>query len=338
MPVLTASHDDQQPTPRPDGIHRLTTFTPDERATIAQLAARCNATEGLTLKLPLSESDATTADALAFVWVADGALVGYCALDDSDGAEAELCGMVHPDYRRRGIGRALLAAAQRLAAELGVTRLLLICERAASSGQAFIAALNAPGAPSASPTPVSPPMRLAFAEHHMERPAALAPEEIAVADAADAHNPSAVLRVRDATVADVETLAAITAGAFDDPFDAIRQGIADDVASGAERWLLGEVDGIAVGSLRVVPMPTATPQAGERQVGVYGFGVLPTRQGQGWGKRIMRATMALLRAEGWTHFSLEVETENARAFAVYRSCGFVVITTYEYYTLASARI
>ncbi len=336
MSVTDNTPINQSSSPKRAGLFRVSTLTPGEVQAIRELEALCNAAEGLTLKLSLGEGrrGVSVDDGLAFLYFADGALVGYCALDYAGGEEAELCGMVHPGWRRKGIGRALFDAAHAAARALGANRLLLICERASASGQAFVAALGAP--PNASVAGQRPPLRprLAFAEHHMERPAALLegapPDE-------QQDSGGASLHVRDAGLDDVEALTAITAGAFGDPTEGVRRAITHDISSGDERWLIGEIMSVAgaepVSGLRALPIPPAEGASIERMVGIYGFGVAPARQGQGWGRRMLWQTMTLLRDEGATRFSLEVETENARAFALYLACGFGITTTYEYYAL-----
>ena len=67
--------------------------------------------------------------------------MGYCSLDGE--LEVELCGMVHPDHRRRGIGRALLAKARSECVRRGARRPLLICEeQSPRAGQAFVATVG----------------------------------------------------------------------------------------------------------------------------------------------------------------------------------------------------
>src|SRR5947207_13826568 len=78
-----------------------------------------------------------------FAWYEDGKLVGLLALDDMGSKVREMTGMVHPDFRHRGIFTALLAAAKAEAKHRGIERLVLIGERFSRSGQAFVAAIGA---------------------------------------------------------------------------------------------------------------------------------------------------------------------------------------------------
>ena len=125
------------------GLRRRPHLIDEERHEIAALAAICNAHEGLDLKLsigmPHPEADQAVGD---FLFYADHRLVGYCSLDSSS-LPFELCGMVHPEYRRRGIGRALLVAAIAESTHRGITSLLLICEDASTPGRGFITTTGA---------------------------------------------------------------------------------------------------------------------------------------------------------------------------------------------------
>src|SRR5262245_11931545 len=124
---------------RPGHLATKRGLTADDLAAIKDLVATCRARDGHDVKLnwrmmqhrpPEQESD--------FCWYADGALVGYAPLD-AFGAEYELTLIVHPDFRRRGIGGALAAAAATEARRRGAEKLLLVIQRASTTGQAFAA-------------------------------------------------------------------------------------------------------------------------------------------------------------------------------------------------------
>ena len=127
----------------------------EEESDVRGLADVCNTYEGLDLKLAIGgPASPSEQDRDRFLYYENGALLGFCSLDYD-----ELCGMVHPEHRRKGIGRALLAAALDEYKRRKVPEILIICEEASQSGKAFIA-----GATSA---------KYDFGEHHME----LVPDE-----------------------------------------------------------------------------------------------------------------------------------------------------------------
>ena len=86
---------------------------------------------------------------------------------------------------------------------------------------------------------------------------------------------------------------------------------------------MAELDGTIVGKIGLVFEAN----------GVYlrAFGVLPEYRGRGYGRFMLATTIATLRAEGQTHFSLDVATDNENALGLYQSCGFTVALAYDYY-------
>ncbi len=273
-----------------------TTLTLEEVGEVQALAALCNQLEQLDLKLPLPLSQSS--EPSAFLCYTDGRLVGYSALDGD-----EVCGMVHPDSRRQGIGRKLLTAALEEAGRRHQPQLLLICEANSSSGQAFVAAQNG---------------QHAFGEYRMVLGALLA------APPNDAH-----IRLQEADPEDVDRLTEIIAESFGDPEEIARANVVESMALQNEQFYLALSDDTPVGALKVVYEP---PRAG-----IYAFGVLPARQGRGIGRQILFQMCQRLLAQGYTPISLEVETDNNRAIGVYRACGFHETTLYNYYRVLAKK-
>ena len=268
-------------------------LAPEEVAEIRGLAEMCNALEGLDLTLNLAP-EPPPGETNQFLCYQDGVLAGYCSM--YPGRNTEMSGMVHPDYRRRGIGRELFAAARDEVIRRGA-RALLICETGSASGQAFVSALGLPRD---------------MAEHRMEL------RSFPVPPPSDER-----FRLRRAEPEDVDTLARVSAEAFGDPLDRTRERVTQLMAALNQRFYLGLFEQEPVGALRVEDYDGRTF--------IYGFGVLPQHRGQGLGRRILTRTLEILRAEGRTAVGIEVETDNVPALALYHSCGFEIVRTYEYF-------
>jgi ribosomal protein S18 acetylase RimI-like enzyme len=103
-------------------------LTPVQCEAVIALKGECEAAQSIDLKLELAEADSGT-QVNTFLAYAGAQLLGYCGIDA--GAEAEVCGMVHPAHRRAGIGTGMLEAAIEAAATGGRTSVLVICEDAA---------------------------------------------------------------------------------------------------------------------------------------------------------------------------------------------------------------
>lgn len=281
------------------GLVTACVLTEEDRAEVRQLAALCDRYEGLDL--PVQAGPPPVADETnEFLYYEAGALVGFVSLDGEP--EVEVCGMVHPAHRRRGIGRALLVAALAECRRRGASDCLLVCEDASASGRAFVAAVGA---------------RYRFSEHRM----VLDPSRIAP------RPPGGPLQLRQAGPADADTLVRLTAAAFGDPPDEVRRRIERWLPEPDQRFYIATLQGEPVGSLRV------SLNAGESRVYIATFGVHPERQGRGYGRQILAETIAILRAEHWQDIRIEVVTENRGALAVYHACGFRETTTYGFYQI-----
>ena len=229
----------------------------------------------------------------------DGELIGFVSLEG--GQPIEVCGMVHPAHRRKGIGRALLAATQEECRRRGLRSLLLVCDEAARSGRAFVAAVGA---------------QYRFAEHRM------------VLDRAGISRPQPrpdALQLRPATTEDAGMLASLIAASFGDPEDEVWQRVVQWLQEPSRRFYMATLHDKPIGSLGAAGFGP--------QVYITAFGVLPEYRGRGYGRQMLVDTIDLLLAECWQQVLIEVETENRNALSLYQSCGFIEATTYGFYHL-----
>lgn len=203
------------------GLEPARGLAPEEVAEIRGLAEMCNALEGLDLTIDLHPAP-RPGETNQFLRYQDGVLAGYCSM--YAGGDTEMSGMVHPDYRRRGIGRELFNAARDEVIRRGA-RALLVCETGSPSGQPFVAALGLPRS---------------MAEHRMEL------RRVPVPPPVDER-----FLLRRAEPEDVDTLARVSAEAFGDPLDRTRERVTQLIAAPNQCFYLGRFEQEPVGALRV---------------------------------------------------------------------------------------
>jgi ribosomal protein S18 acetylase RimI-like enzyme len=297
----TASDRSEQPREQSErNVVRIEKLTADQRADVERLAELCNRLEGLDLTLNLEPADPGSGRANQFLYYADGTLAGFASLEGTQ--DPELCVMVHPAHRRKGIGRALLEAAKDECRRNDVPAMILVCDEAAPSCSAFAAAVEA---------------RYFSSEYRMK----LDPASI---DRSRSRHDGLYLRL--AGPEDTELLVNLLAAAFGDPVPAVRRGVERGLSQANQRYYIAELRGEPLGTLRV--------SQHDPSVYITAFGVLPEHQGRGYGRQMLLDTIDMLLGESREDIRIEVETENRNALSLYHSCGFKETTTYGYYSVA----
>ena len=266
-------------------------MTEHELVEARKLADMCNEYEKLDYLTP-------DLDMQSFLYYKNGSLVGFLNLFPA--GEIEVYAVVHPENRRKGIGRALLDAAKEECKRRGSSSCLLVCEEASSSGRAFVEAMGA---------------QYRFSEYRMK----LEPERVKH----QLHLDQVELHLAD--TGDVELLARLTAAAFSSRKEEHLKRYAHDIQKPSHRFYIAKLQGEPIGSLGVV--------IHDRRVYIIAFGVLPVYRGRGYGRQMLAETIGILLAEDWQEILIEVVTENRNALSLYRSCGFKETTSYRYYSL-----
>lgn len=277
-------------------------LTPTELDGVSELEAVCQQADGGRLKLEWSalrnRVEGQTND---FIWLVDGAVLGFVGLYQWRPIDLELCGMVHPRWRRAGIGSALYGAAAAEVARRSPRNALLIVDRNLESGRCFAEAFGGV---------------LDHSEHRMQQ--ARQPEERAGVP---------LVRVRPAGPADAEFVTACAAAAFEEEVPAVDLADAAVLSRliGGTTVIEAASSGERVGVLRV-----------EREGGaasIYGFAVLPAEQGKGYGRAALLTVTSQLHRSGVGVVSLEVLATNDSALHLYTTCGFDPIGTEDYYSM-----
>ncbi len=290
-----------------EGLFMPRVVTDADAAEMQKLLEICNTYENLHIRYSPRDVG-TLSDLPDFLYYEQGQLVGRLMLDSFDPKEKELLGMVHPDYRRKGIFSTLLAAARETCAVHGVQRLVFVVERDSPSGQGFVASVGA---------------QYDFSEYEM------------VLDTFhDRMTFDERLNYRKANDNDLDLLVSIMMDSFGDPEESVRPRV---------EWLLRDTHArLYVATFGEASLGCKEPvgclrlDESKDGIGIYGFGVRPEYRGRGYGRQMLEETIRELRQHSQKQITLEVDTDNENAFGLYRSVGFTTRTTYDYYNLEIA--
>ncbi len=292
------------------------TLSREDYILIAELQEQCISHDHTALKLELDYKLGVTSGCASgpmksineFMYFCGNKLVGYLGICSFGGARAplEANGMVHPGYRRRGVFSLLSDLAIAEWRRRGSGSMLLLCDRRSVSGQGFIERIGARYKHSEYEMRLDPKHRIP--------PAAAPPQGIALRKAGSED-------VREIARQDAVYFGGSTAGLEDAP----RLRIPEEEERRGMTIYLAERGGQPVGKVHV----QTSPNGG----GIYGLGVLPEHRGKGFGRAILGMAVDRLREADAGEIILQVASENATALSLYRSCGFVVMSTMDYYEL-----
>jgi ribosomal protein S18 acetylase RimI-like enzyme len=263
---------------------------------ISDLERRVVATDGGRLKLEWGVlRSPPTCDVRGLLWWEDDKLLGFLGIYGFGWPTLELAGMVDPERRRRGIGRALLANALEVGRSRDCDRLLLVVPRVSLAGREFAA-------------------RLGATHEHSEHALTLSRRP------ADAPTDPA-LTLRQATPADLPTLSAL----FLDGFGEAQLDGSGALVDQQSRTMMVDRSGETIGTLRVTNDGCLAR--------VYGFVVASAWRGRGVGREALERVCRELFDAGADSVGLEVEVANDRALSLYTSIGFEPVATEDYYAL-----
>ncbi|MGH2403565.1 MAG: GNAT family N-acetyltransferase [bacterium] len=266
---------------------------------VRRLIDICNKHEDLDLSINLEAGPDPANTPNQFLQYHGDSLVGILSFQGN--REIEMCLAVHPDHRRKGIGRGLLKTAREEVRRRGRSDLLLVCEETSRSGRAFVKAVEA---------------QYRFSEYRMRLDPRTAP----------GRQPTrGPVRLRQAGARDADVVARLISVSFNRSEEEERARVAQDIERSSHRFFLAQTNGEPVGSVGIAAV--------DRRVYIIAFNVLPEFRGRGYGRQMLAQTVDTLRGEAWEEILIEVATENRGALTLYRSCGFREVTSYGYYQL-----
>ncbi|PKG22883.1 GNAT family N-acetyltransferase [Niallia nealsonii] len=223
-----------------------------------------------------------------------GKLVGFLG-SYGFGKTVELCGMVHPNYRRRGIFSCLLKMGLDEAKKHNMQVVLLNAPTESLSATEFLKHV---------------PCFFAFAEYQMKWQ-----ETELVEDSMITVRPSISDEDNEAEI-QLEVLG------FGFAEEEAREYQETLMKNNEEQRLLIEAEGKVAGKMRVAETNKAA--------WIYGFTVFPELRGKGIGRKALGKVVKMEQKKGLAIY-LEVEAKNSHALKLYESCGFKSYHSQDYY-------
>jgi ribosomal protein S18 acetylase RimI-like enzyme len=277
---------------------------------VRALADSCEQRDGYSIEARLdidtleTRPEGSVSDVL---WYESGQLVGFAGMNSySDLSEVEATILVHPEFRRRGIGRSMARAAVRECQSRGVRRLLIVVPQESREGAGFAHMMGT---------------RHSHSEYTMDLDVSRIPPFEPIHDAVE---------LRPAGPEDVPIMAIIVASAFSEPVGEEEQALVRLMKDSTRITYLATQDGRPVG---VIQSAVSNGRAF-----IVHFAVRPEMQGRGIGRQMLMAIVRGLQNSGGKWITIEVETENEHALSLYQRCGFVTVNATDYELLELPRI
>jgi ribosomal protein S18 acetylase RimI-like enzyme len=236
----------------------------------------------------------------AFLCQIDNQLVGFLSWYTSDGIEANINGMVHPDFRRQGVFHDLLKSAASDMQMQGIQTCRFRIPSNSESGMDYIRYLGASAAPSE--------FLMVFNRAQI---------------AGSSHSGLAVRLEEDQ---DLEFMVKCSSQAFGDSESWTRNYLTR-TREPARITYIAVDNMIPVGMIRVNYLDTNTAV-------IHDFCVLPSCQGRGYGREILSEVVKILRDQKNSQIRLGVVTQNRNALSLYQSVGFEVTAEFNYYVIS----
>ncbi|ASK61528.1 GNAT family N-acetyltransferase [Virgibacillus phasianinus] len=254
----------------------------------------CEKEEGIQLKLNWEMLKARSENKqLDYFHYENEVLVGFLAIYGF-GNEYEICGMVHPSFRGRGVFTELFDKAVAVI-PANATKILINAPAKSESAKKWLDT-KAPD--------------YSFSEYQMKW------------ESTKLDLPKERVQLRRATSVDTETRIQLDVACFG--FDEAGAREFNSTNNGNERktFYIIEVNRESIGKIGLM--------RDENESYIYGFAVFPKFQGKGYGKNAL-IQMVLAEQESDGIILLEVAAENRHALKLYEDCGFRSYEVQDYY-------
>lgn len=273
---------------------------------IGRLQKLCLETDCTALKLELDYKVGTgggnredMSSINEFMYYDEDKLIGYIGICHFGGAALEVNGMVHPEYRRKGIFKRLFSLVRDEWKKRELREMLLLSDHSSASGLGFIKYIGAEYYNSE----YEMYLRGSAEKGLMANPIKL--RKAGNSDAGEVARQNSIYFGMEVEEEDIPM-----------PEEEEKRGIVIYIA---------EVDGKPVGKVQLDVIGGVC--------GIYGLGVLPEYRSKGYGRGILERAIEKLKESNAKEILLQVAVNNENALSLYKSCGFEVTSTMDYYRL-----
>lgn len=239
-----------------------------------------------------------------FLYYIDGNLAGYLGLFTFELDEAEISLVVHPKYRRHGIGKKLFAEAMLELKQRNISKSIWVRPHGSIINDERLQAMQP---------------ELLYAQQEM---IAKNPPQFDV-------NTLPPVQFRLATVEDIPLVAKMGTVSFNSKFTDNMTRFTENMQEKVRKiWLVSTPEHENVGKIHV--------RFDDNQTAfLHDLCIAPEFRGQDLAKAMIMQMMDMLRKQGQRVIALDVECDNTNALALYDRCGFVSVGAYDYLRIAN---
>ncbi|MBU3178751.1 GNAT family N-acetyltransferase [Clostridium estertheticum] len=293
----------------------------EDNKAVRALCAICYEKQKTCLKLELDlkkrqrKETAKDEALLEFLYYENKMLVGYLGVCNFGGNSVQISGMVHPDFRRKGIFRKLYLMAKEEWQRISKAEVLALCDHTSISGLEFINSIGG---------------EYGSSEYKMRlTKKALDGESIHIQES------DKLIKLRLATSEDADEIEKQTSVYFGKPQNEIDGEEVKVVNMDKENSFIQQGNKFIsyMALLKEVIIGKVHISIINKEGFIYGFGVLPVFRGKGYGRIVLLATLDILKEKGADNIFLEVESQNKNAIGLYESCGFEEVSVMDYYVM-----
>jgi ribosomal protein S18 acetylase RimI-like enzyme len=276
----------------------------NDYADINKLQKLCFEEDSITLKLELdyklsrSEQQGTSLNNInEFMYYDKDKLVGYIGICEFGRGTMEVNGMVHPEYRRRGIFKRLFSLVKDEWQKRESKKMLLLSDNNSIAGLEFIKSTEAIHA-------------------HSEY-------EMFLKNEVDKNSILNNVVLRKAMNEDGREIALQNSIYFNMEFKEEDISMPEEEEKCGSYIYMAEVNNKIIGKVHL--------EISDGIGGIFGLGVLPQHRKKGYGRAILVGAIEKLREKNSKDIMLQVEAKNSNALNLYKSCGFQETSTMDYY-------